>query len=89
MSITDKFAGTCGAVMIGVGIVGAGITGIVADRTKRFEEVAKTFFALAVVAAAGFIIVSNFFMCLFMNCITVSKWGSNASSVSKVRMCMS
>ena len=54
----DSFAGTCSAVMIAVGIVGAAFTGVLADKTKKFEEIAKTFYAFAVVSGALFAIVS-------------------------------
>ena len=49
----------CGALLIGVGVVGAGIAGVFVDRTKKFEEVAKFCYALAAVSAAFFAIVSR------------------------------
>jgi len=55
---TDTYAGTCGAVMIAAGIVGAAITGVLADKTKKFEEIAKTFYAFAIVSSVLFAIVS-------------------------------
>lgn len=45
--------------MIGSGLIGAVITGIVCDKTKKFEEVAKTFYAFAVVAGCLFSMVSK------------------------------
>jgi len=45
--------------MVASGIVGAGITGVIADKTRRFEEIAKTCYCFAVVAGAMFTIVST------------------------------
>ena len=49
----------CGALLIGVGVVGAGIAGVFVDKTKKFEEVTKFCYALAAVSAAFFAIVSR------------------------------
>ena len=54
-----SFAGLCGALLIGVGVVGAGIAGVFVDKTQKFEEVTKFCYALAAVSAAFFAIVSR------------------------------
>ena len=63
---TDTFAGTCSAIMIAAGIVGAVVTGVLADKTKKFEEITKTFFAFAIVSFAGFMVVSTHVVLLFL-----------------------
>ena len=50
----QNFAGVCGALMIGVGAVGSVLAGLYVDRTKRFEEVVKVCWALAVLFGIGF-----------------------------------
>ena len=51
--------------MIAAGIVGAVVTGVLADKTKKFEEITKTFFAFAIVSFAGFMVVSTHVVLLF------------------------
>ena len=53
----QSFAGLCGALMIGVGVVGAAIAGAIVDYTKKFEEVAKVAFAFASLSAVFFSLV--------------------------------
>ena len=57
--LMQTFAGLCGALMIGFGIVGAGAAGTYIDRTKKFEEVMKLGFAGAAISAVAFALVSN------------------------------
>ena len=38
----QSFSGLCGALLIVSGVLGAGVCGVIVDKTKRFEEVAKT-----------------------------------------------
>ena len=62
--LCQSFAGLCGALLIGIGVVGAAIAGILVDKTKKFEEVTKVCYALAAVSATFFAIVSyNFLQC--------------------------
>ena len=56
--VLQVFAGACGGLLFGVGVVGAGITSIYVDRTKKFEEVAKVAFALSSLFLIGFVLVS-------------------------------
>jgi len=60
LGYSDTFAGTCSAIMIAAGIVGAVVTGVLADKTKKFEEIAKTFLAFAVVSFAGFMVAVRY-----------------------------
>lgn len=46
----DEMAGIAGAVLIGVGVVGGGLAGVYIDKTKKFEETAKTAYGLAAVS---------------------------------------
>ena len=52
--IFQNFAGICGALMIGAGALGAIAAGIYVDKTKRFEEVVKVCWSLAVLFGIGF-----------------------------------
>lgn len=54
----QDFAGLCGALMIGAGIVGAVIAGLFVDKTKMFEEVVKVCFAFGVISGIAFTQVS-------------------------------
>ncbi|XP_067657381.1 solute carrier family 49 member A3-like [Haliotis asinina] len=56
----NSFSGLCGALMIGVGVVGAAVAGIICDKTKRFEEVAKISLAGASLFGIVFTEVSRF-----------------------------
>lgn len=51
---SNSFAGICSAVVILGGFVGAPVSGIIVDRTKKFEEVMKISFSLAILAGIGF-----------------------------------
>ena len=53
----QSFAGLAGALLIGLGLVGASAAGIYVDRTKKFEEVAKVSYALATVSLICFTVV--------------------------------
>lgn len=52
-------AGTAGAVLIAVGLVGGGFTGVYVDKTKKFKETAKISYALAAVSCCLLLYVSN------------------------------
>ena len=47
----------CGALLIAVGVVGAGAASVFVDKTKKFEEVAKISFGLASLASIMFALV--------------------------------
>ncbi len=51
---SNAFAGICIVLLITGGLVGAIIAGIVADRTKKFEQISKVCLALAVVSGIIF-----------------------------------
>ncbi|XP_069486700.1 solute carrier family 49 member A3 isoform X2 [Ambystoma mexicanum] len=53
------FAGLCGALFIGVGILGAFLLGLYIDRTKNFTEAIKICFAMAALASIAFALVSR------------------------------
>ena len=57
-NLVDSFAGGCNAALIVLGVVGAAFTGVLADKTKRFEELLKIFFTGVVISCAAFVIVS-------------------------------
>ncbi|XP_059142550.1 solute carrier family 49 member A3-like [Physella acuta] len=50
----NNFAGLCGALMIGLGAVGAFIAGFIADKTKKFAEVTKIGFCLSTLCGIAF-----------------------------------
>jgi len=50
----------CGASLIGAGCIGAAIAGVIVDKTKRFMEVTKIGYAVAVAALVVFAIVSTY-----------------------------
>ncbi|XP_037833550.1 solute carrier family 49 member A3 isoform X1 [Kryptolebias marmoratus] len=54
---SNKFAGVCGALFIGAGVLGAVPVGLYVDKTKKFMEVSKINMSLAAVACAGFSVV--------------------------------
>ncbi|KAK7479160.1 hypothetical protein BaRGS_00029601, partial [Batillaria attramentaria] len=51
---SNDFSGLCGALLIACGVVGAGVTGALVDKTKRFEEVAKSCYVVALFAGIIF-----------------------------------
>ncbi|GFS09373.1 major facilitator superfamily domain-containing protein 7-like [Elysia marginata] len=51
---SNSFAGLCGALMIASGTVGAVIAGLIADKTRKFEEVTKIGFSCSVLAGIAF-----------------------------------
>ncbi|KAK2180634.1 hypothetical protein NP493_434g00008 [Ridgeia piscesae] len=57
---SDSFAGLCGALLFGVGVVGAGLASLFVDRTRKFEEVAKISFALAALCCVGFMVLARY-----------------------------
>ncbi|CAK8677998.1 unnamed protein product [Clavelina lepadiformis] len=57
---TDTYVGVaCGSALIGAGFVGSAIAGVFVDKTKRFTEVTKVCYALAVVALVVFAVMHN------------------------------
>uniref|UniRef100_A0A3Q2ZLP3 Solute carrier family 49 member 3 n=1 Tax=Kryptolebias marmoratus TaxID=37003 RepID=A0A3Q2ZLP3_KRYMA len=57
---SNKFAGVCGALFIGAGVLGAVPVGLYVDKTKKFMEVSKINMSLAAVACAGFSVVRKY-----------------------------
>ena len=53
----ESYAGMSIGIMVGVGIVGAAVTGIIADITKQFVEVAKVSLALAAAVFCFFTVI--------------------------------
>ncbi|RUS84086.1 hypothetical protein EGW08_008125 [Elysia chlorotica] len=51
---SNGFAGLCGALMIAFGAVGAVVAGLIADKTRKFEEVTKIGFCLSVLGGIAF-----------------------------------
>ncbi|KAL5015889.1 hypothetical protein ScPMuIL_005478 [Solemya velum] len=51
---TNDFAGMTGALLIGCGFVGALLAGLYVDRTKKFEEVVKISYGLAILCSGLF-----------------------------------
>lgn len=56
----DNDAGIFGGVMIVCGLLGSIISGIILDKTKRFEEVAKICFSMAAIANVFFVIIQSY-----------------------------
>lgn len=57
----DNFAGVvCTASMIGAGLVGAAIASVVVDNTKRYIEVTKVCFVIAVLALIAFAVMHSY-----------------------------
>ncbi|CAK8680793.1 unnamed protein product [Clavelina lepadiformis] len=57
---TDSYVGVvCGSALIGAGFVGSAIAGFIVDKTKRFIEVTKVCYALAIVALVVFAVMHN------------------------------
>ncbi|KAG1681803.1 Solute carrier family 49 member A3 [Nymphon striatum] len=54
---SDDFTGLCGALLIASGLVGAGITGTIVDKTKTFTEATKICFCFAAFSAIFFSII--------------------------------
>ena len=57
---TDSDVGIFGGIMISSGIVGSLISGIIVDKTKRFEETAKICFCMSCVANIFFTIIQEY-----------------------------
>ena len=55
----QEMAGTAGAVLIAVGLVGGGLAGFYIDKTKKFEETAKFAYAFAAMSCCLLVIVSR------------------------------
>ncbi|CAH1258649.1 MFSD7 [Branchiostoma lanceolatum] len=55
----NTYVGLCAALMIICGVVGAGVAGILVDKTKRFQEVVKVGFAGAALALLGLSFLSR------------------------------
>jgi len=54
----NNFVGLCGSLMILGGLVGSVITGLIVDRTKWFEPMAKINYSLAVAFCCAFAVLS-------------------------------
>ncbi len=54
----QSFAGIAGALLIGLGVIGAAIAGVFVDKTKKFEEVEKIGFCMTALSAIFFALVS-------------------------------
>ncbi|XP_041476852.1 solute carrier family 49 member A3-like isoform X1 [Lytechinus variegatus] len=57
---SDNFSGVCGAVLIGSGIVGAFVSGLYVDRTKKFALVAKVSFSLCAVCIVALSVITRY-----------------------------
>jgi len=58
---SDFFVGVvCGSVLIGFGFVGSAIAGVIVDHTKRFTEIVKIGFAVAILALVAFAVLHNY-----------------------------
>ena len=57
---SDDDVGIFGGIMILSGIIGSLIAGIIVDKTKKFEEVAKICFCMSCVANIFFTIIQNY-----------------------------
>ncbi|XP_013401658.1 solute carrier family 49 member A3 [Lingula anatina] len=57
----DNFAGICGALLIGCGIIGAAGFSLFVDKTKKFEEVAKFCFCMAAAACVAFSLTARMY----------------------------
>ncbi|XP_042349634.1 solute carrier family 49 member A3 [Plectropomus leopardus] len=55
---TNEFAGICGALFIGFGIVGAGALGLYVDKTKNFIEATKINMSFTALSCIAFSVVS-------------------------------
>ncbi|ELU09830.1 hypothetical protein CAPTEDRAFT_172928 [Capitella teleta] len=56
---SDTFAGICGALMFGVGLLGAGGAALIVDKTKKFEETAKIGLSVSTIFLLAFLVVSR------------------------------
>jgi FLVCR family MFS transporter 7 len=79
ISLFQTFAGLCGALMFGIGLVGAGLAAIIVDKTKKFEEVAKIGLTLSTVALCAFFVV-----CKFLSKVTLFCTSTNDFQVSRM-----
>jgi len=57
---SDTFSGLMGSLLIVSGLIGSTISGIVVDRTRRFEEVMKVCFSMAGIAACSMTAATQF-----------------------------
>jgi MFS transporter, FLVCR family, MFS-domain-containing protein 7 len=57
---SDNDVGIFGGIMILSGIIGSLVAGIIVDKTKRFEEVAKICFCMSCLANIFFTIIQNY-----------------------------
>lgn len=60
LGYSDDFSGICGAVLIASGILGAFVSGLYVDRTKKFALVAKVSFALCAVCIVALSVVTRY-----------------------------
>ncbi|XP_056004844.1 solute carrier family 49 member A3-like isoform X2 [Ostrea edulis] len=83
---SNDFAGLCGALMIVGGVVGAIIAGIYVDKTKRFEEVVKISFAIAVVFGVVFFELARYKNQEILLAIMVTAFGTFGFAMYPISM---
>lgn len=57
--VFQKFAGMTGALFIAAGVIGAAVAGVIVDKSKKFEEVAKIGVSFMALAAIVFALVGS------------------------------
>ncbi|EDV19708.1 uncharacterized protein TRIADDRAFT_32990 [Trichoplax adhaerens] len=57
---SNEFSGLCGALMIGCGLIGALLSGVYVDRTKKFIETAKVLICCATFTLIAFSMITRF-----------------------------
>ena len=65
----DTFVGVCAALIIVFGIIGAGIAGVIVDKTRKFEQVAKVCMCVSAVFMIVFTVVSIYISDVFVEYI--------------------
>ncbi|XP_062581592.1 solute carrier family 49 member A3-like [Saccostrea cucullata] len=83
---SNDFAGLCGALMIVGGVVGAIVAGIYVDKTKRFEEVVKVSYAIAVVFGVGFFEMARYKDQEILIAVMVTAFGTFAFAMYPISM---
>lgn len=57
---SDNFAGMCGGILIGAGVVGSFVSGVVADRTKAFVEIVQACLVSATFGTIAFSVLASY-----------------------------
>lgn len=57
--IVQRFIGLCGALLFGVGLLGAAVLSIIVDRFRKYEEAAKISYAICACLLVAFMLVSD------------------------------